>query len=259
MTKSKAGKLSNKEAYEIVDLVFQSERRGERIACGINFVNFKTTCRFLIKWLLAILFIGLSVWLYFASSTNRYHLKYLHQDSRFLLTAVILFIVIAGPFVALVRYIMMRKQIQDSTALYADAFRYLKRNLKCSMNLKLIKLYDLSLYKKLFFAYFVGCGRECVKLIKNNHDLDKLNARHHLDSTVDSKVMHHDRVLSKQLTRKFKIELHKVEQNVDEIIEPGVNAVYLKLISNSKSLHKLPDDLYEKAACDAKRWSTKIS
>lgn len=253
MTKNKVSKLSDKEAYEIVDLVFQSERKGKRIACGINFVNFKTTCRFLIKWLLAILFIGLSVWLYFASSTNRYHLKYLHQDSRFLLTAIILFIVIIVPFMALMRYIMMRKQIQDSTVLYAGAFRYLRRNLKRSMDLKLIKLYDLSLYKKLFFAYFVGRGRECVKLIKNNRDLAKLNARYHLNSTVDSKVMHHDRVLSKQLTRKFKIELHKIEKDVDEIIEPGVNTVYLKLISNSKSLHKLPDDLYEKAVRDARR------
>lgn len=253
MTKNKVSKLSDKEAYEIVDLVFQSERKGKRIACGLNFVNFKTACRFLIKWLLAILFISVSIWLYFASSTNRYHLKYLHQDSRFLLTAIILFIVITVPFMALMRYIMMRKQIQDSTTLYADAFRYLRRNLKRSMDLKLIKLYDLSLYKKLFFAYFVGRGRECIKLIKNNHALTELNARHHLNSKVDSRVMHHDRVLSKQLTRKFKIELHKTEKDVDEIIEPGVNAVYLKLISNSKSLHKLPDDLYEKAVRDARR------
>lgn len=253
MTKNNAGKLSSKEAYAVVDLVFQSERKGKRIAYGINFVNFKTTCRFLIKWLLAILFIGLSVWLYFASSTNRYHLKYLHQDSRFLLTAIVLFVVIIGPFTILMRYIMTRKRIQDSTTLYADAFRYLQRNLKCVMDLKLIKLYDLSLYKKLFFAYFVGRGRECVKLIKNNPDLNKLSARRNLNSKVDSKVMYHDRVLSKQLTRKFKIELHKTEKDVDEIIEPGVNAVYLKLISNSKSLQKLPDDLYEKAVHDAKR------
>lgn len=252
MTKNKVSKLSDKEAYEIVDLVFQSERQGKRIACGINFVNFKTACRFLIKWLLAVLFISVSIWLYFASSTNRYHLKYLHQDSRFLLTAIILFMMIIVPFVALMRYIMMRKQIQDSTNLYADAFRYLKRNLKCATDLKLIKLYDLSLYKKLFFAYFVGYGRECVKLIKNNQDLNKLNARRNLNLKVDSKVMHHDRVLSKQLTRKFKIELRKIEQNVDEIIEPGVNTVYLKLINNSKSLHKLPDDLYEKAVRDAR-------
>lgn len=259
MTKSKASKLSSKEAYEIVDLVFQNERQGKRIVRSINFVNFKTACRFLIKWLLAILFIGLSVWLYFASSTDRYHLKYLHQDSRFLLTAIILFIAITVPFMALMRYIMMRKQIQDSTVLYADAFRYLQRNLKHATSLKLIKLYDLSLYKKLFFAYFVGCGRECVNLIKNNHDLSKLSARRNLNLKVDSKVMHHDRVLTKQLMRKFKIELHKVEKDVDEIIEPGVNAVYLKLINNSKSLHKLPDDLYEKAVRDAKRWSTKIS
>ena len=252
MTKSKASKLSSKEAYEIVDLVFQSERQGKRIACGLNFVNFKTTCRFLIKWLLAILFISVSIWLYFASRTNQYHLKYLHKDSRFLLTAIILVMMIIVPFVALMRYIMMRKQIQDSTNLYANAFRYLQRNLKCAMSLKLIKLYDLSLYKKLFFAYFVGRGRECVKLIKNNQDLNKLNARRNLNLKVDSKVMHHDRVLSKQLTRKFRIELHEVEQNVDEIIEPGVNAVYLKLISNSKSLHKLPDDLYEKVVRDAR-------
>ena len=252
MMKSKVSMLPDKEAYEIVDLVFQSERKGKRIACGLNFVNFKTACRFLIKWVLAILFISVSIWLYFASSTNRYHLKYLHQDSRFLLTAIILFIVIIVPFMALMRYIMMRKQIQDSTVLYADALRYLQRNLKCAMDLKLIKLYDLSLYKKLFFAYFVGRGRECTKLIKNNHSLIELNARHHLNSKVDSRVMHHDRVLSKQLTRKFKIELRKVEQDVDEIIEPGVNTVYLKLISNSKSLHKLPDDLYEKAVRDAK-------
>lgn len=253
MTKSKASKLSSKEAYEIVDLVFQSERQGKRLVYGINFVNFKTACRFLIKWMLAILFISMSIWLYFASSTNRYHLKYLHQDSRLLLTAIILFMVIIVPVMALMRYIMMRKQIQDSTNLYANAFRYLQRNLKCATSLKLIKLYDLSLYKKLFFAYFIGCGRECVKLIKNNQDLNKLNARRNLNLKVDSKVMHHDRVLSKQLTRKFKIELHAVEQNVDEIIAPGVNAVYLKLISNSKSLHKLPDDLYEKAVRDAKR------
>lgn len=253
MTKSKASKLSSKEAYEIVDLIFQSERQGKRIVCGLNFVNFKMACRFLIKWLLAILFISLSVWLYFASRTDQYHLKYLHQDSRLLLTAIILFIMIIVPFVALMRYIMMRKQIQDSTNLYADAFRYLQRNLKSTMNLKLIKLYDLSLYKKLFFAYFVGHGRKCVKLIKNNQDLNKLNARRNLNLKVDSKVMHHDRVLSKQITRKFKLELHETEKNVDEIIEPGVNAVYLKLISNSKSLHKLPDDLYEKAVRDAKR------
>lgn len=253
MTKSKMSKLSNKEAYEIVDLVFQSERRGKRLVRSINFVNFKTACRFLTKWVLAILFISLSVWLYFASRTNQYHLKYLHKDSRLLLTAIILFIVILGPFIILMHYIMMRKQVQDSTTLYANAFRYLKRNLKCATSLKLIKLYDLSLYKKLFFAYFVGRGRECVKLIKNNQDLNKLNARRNLNLKVDSKVMHHDRVLSKQLTRKFKIELHKVEQNVDEIIAQGVNAVYLKLISNSKSLHKLPDDLYEKAVRNAKR------
>lgn len=253
MMKSKVSKLSDKEAYEIVDLVFQSERQGKRIVCGLNFVNFKTACRFLIKWVLVILFISVSIWLYFASSTNRYHLKYLHQDSRFLLTAIILLIVIIVPFMALMRYIMMRKQIQDSTTLYADAFRYLQRNLKRSMDLKLIKLYDLSLYKKLFFAYFVGRGRECIKLIKNNYALIELNARHHLNSKVDSRVMHHDRVLSKQLTRKFKIELRKIEQDVDEIIEPGVNTVYLKLIGNSKSLHKLPDDLYEKAVRDAKR------
>lgn len=253
MTKSKASKLSSKDAYEIVDLVFQSERQGKRIVCGINFVNFKTACRFLIKWVVAILFISLSVWLYFASRTNQYHLKYLHKDSRLLLTAIILLIVIIGPFMALMRYIMMRKQIQDSTTLYANAFRYLKRNLKCAMDLKLIKFYDLSLYKKLFFAYFIGRGRECVKLIKNNPDLNKLNARRNLNLKVDSKVMHHDRVLSKQLTRKFKIELRKIEQNVDEIIAPGVNAVYLKLINNSTSLHKLPDDLYEKAVRDAKR------
>ena len=253
MTKSKASKLSSKEAYAIVDLVFQSERQGKRLVYGINFVNFKTACRFLIKWVLAILFISVSIWLYFASSTDQYHLKYLHRDSRLLLTAIILFMVIIGPVIALMRYIMMRKQIQDSTNLYANAFRYLQRNLKRSMDLKLIKLYDLSLYKKLFFAYFIGCGRECVKLIKNNQDLNKLNARRNLNLKVDSKVMHHDRVLSKQLTHKFKIELHAVEQNVDEIIAPGVNAVYLKLISNSKSLHKLPDDLYEKAVRDAKR------
>ena len=253
MVKNKVSKLSDKEAYEIVDLVFQSERQGKRLVYGINFVNFKTACRFLIKWVLAILFISVSIWLYFASRTNQYHLKYLHRGSRLLLTAIILFIVIIVPFMALMRYIMTRKQIQDSTVLYADAFRYLQRNLKRSMDLKLIKLYDLSLYKKLFFAYFVGRGRECIKLIKNNPDLNKLNARRNLNLKVDSKVMHHDRVLSKQLTRKFKIELHEVEQNVDEIIEPGVNTVYLKLISNSKSLHKLPDDLYEKAVRDAKR------
>ena len=252
MVKNKVSKLSSKEAYEIVDLVFQSERQGKRLVYGINFVNFKTACRFLIKLVVAILFISVSIWLYFASSTNRYHLKYLHQGSRFLLTAIILLIVIIVPFMALMRYIMMRKQIQDSTVLYADAFRYLQRNLKRSMDLKLIKLYDLSLYKKLFFAYFIGCGRECVKLVKNNQDLNKLNARRNLNLKVDSKVMHHDRVLSKQLTRKFKIELREVEQNVDEIIAPGVNVVYLKLISNSKSLHKLPDDLYEKAVRDAK-------
>lgn len=252
MVKNKVSKLSDKEAYEIVDLVFQSERQGKRLVYGINFVNFKTVCRFLIKWVVAILFISVSIWLYFVSRTNQYHLKYLHQGSRLLLTAIILFIVIIVPFMALMRYIMMRKRIQDSTNLYADAFRYLQRNLKHSMDLKLIKLYDLSLYKKLFFAYFVGRGRECVKLIKNNQNLNKLNARRNLNLKVDSRVMHHDRVLSKQLTRKFKIELRKVEQDVDEIIEPGVNTVYLKLISNSKSLHKLPDDLYEKAVRDAK-------
>ena len=113
MTKSKASKLSDKEAYEIVDLVFQSERQGKRLVYGINFVNFKTACRFLIKWVVAILFISVSIWLYFASSTDQYHLKYLHQDSRFLLTAIILFVVIIGPVIALMRYIMMRKQIQD--------------------------------------------------------------------------------------------------------------------------------------------------
>lgn len=250
MVKNKVSKLSSKEAYEIVDLVFQSERQGKRLVYGINFVNFKTACRFLIKWVVAILFISVSIWLYFASSTDQYHLKYLHQGSRLLLTAIILFIVIIGPVMVLMRYIMMRKQIQDSTVLYADSFRYLQRNLKRSMDLKLIKLYDLSLYKKLFFAYFVGRGSECTKLIKNNHALIELNARRNLNLKVDSKVMHHDRVLSKQLTRKFKIELRKVEQDVDEIIEPGVNTVYLKLISNSKSLHKLPDDLYEKAVRD---------
>lgn len=235
-------KLDKKQRYELIDAVFQSERQGKRITPGIYFINKKTASRFIMRWASISLVIALIIAFYFASLNNQYHLRSFHNDSRFLLTALILVFVIVLPFAGLMRWIMASKGLQDSTVLYAQAYRYLKRNLKYATDMKLVKIYDLSLYKKLFFAYFVGKNKECVALIKNNKNLEELNRRRSLNLTADSKLMRHDKVLSKKMSRQFKLEFRKIELQVDTIIEPDCNKTYQYFVKHNKT-KLLSDDL----------------
>ena len=235
-------KLDKKQRYELIDAVFQSERQGKRITPGIYFINKKTASRFIVCWASISLVIALIIAFYFASLNNQYHLRSFHNDSRFLLTALILVFIVVLPFAGLMRWIMASKGLQDSTLLYAQAYRYLKRNLKYTANMKLVKIYDLSLYKKLFFAYFVGKNKECVALIKNNKNLEELNRRRSLNLTADSKLMRHDKVLSKKMSRQFKLEFRKIESQVDTIIEPDCNKTYQHFVKHNKT-KLLPDDL----------------
>lgn len=235
-------KLDKKQRYELIDAVFQSERQGKRITPGIYFINKKTASRFIMRWVSISLVIVLIIAFYFASLNNQYHLRSFHNDSRFLLTALILVFIIVLPFAGLMRWIMASKGLQDSTLLYVQAYRYLKRNLKYTANMKLVKIYDLSLYKKLFFAYFVGKNKECVALIKNNKNLEELNRRRSLNLTADSKLMRHDKVLSKKMSRQFKLEFRKIESQVDTIIEPDCNKTYQHFVKHNKT-KLLPDDL----------------
>lgn len=235
-------KLDKKQRYELIDAVFQSERQGKRITPGIYFINKKTASRFIMRWASISLVIALIIVFYFASLNNQYHLRSFHNDSRFLLTALILVFVIVLPFAGLMRWIMTSKGLQDSTLLYVQAYRYLKRSLKYATNIKLVKIYDLSLYKKLFFAYFVGKNKECIALIKNNKNLEELNRRRSLNLTADSKLMRHDKVLSKKMSRQFKLEFRKIESQVDTIIEPDCNKTYQHFVKHNKT-KLLPDDL----------------
>lgn len=236
-------KLDKKQRYELIDAVFQSELQGKRITPGIYFINKKTASRFIMRWASISLVIALIIAFYFASLNNQYHLRSFHNDSRFLLTALILVFIIVLPFAGLMRWIMASKGLQDSTVLYVQAYRYLKRNLKYATNMKLVKIYDLSLYKKLFFAYFVGKNKECVALIKNNKNLEKLNRQRSLNLTADSKLMRHDKVLSKKMSRQFKLEFRKIESQVDTIIEPDCNKTYQHFVKSNET-HKLPEDLW---------------
>ena len=236
-------KLDKKQRYELIDAVFQSERQGKRITPGIYFINKKTASRFIMRWASISLVIALIIAFYFASLNNQYHLRSFHNDSRFLLTALILVFIIVLPFAGLMRWIMASKGLQDSTVLYVQAYRYLKRNLKYATNMKLVKIYDLSLYKKLFFAYFVGKNKECVALIKNNKNLEKLNRQRSLNLTADSKLMRHDKVLSKKMSRQFKLEFRKIESQVDTIIELDCNKTYQHFVKSNET-HKLPEDLW---------------
>lgn len=236
-------KLDKKQRYELIDAVFQSERQGKRITPGIYFINKKTASRFIMRWASISLVIALIIAFYFASLNNQYHLRSFHNDSRFLLTALILVFIVVLPFAGLMRWIMASKGLQDSTVLYVHAYRYLKRNLKYATNMKLVKIYDLSLYKKLFFAYFVGKNKECVALIKNNKNLEKLNRQRSLNLTADSKLMRHDKVLSKKMSRQFKLEFRKIESQVDTIIEPDCNKTYQHFVKSNET-HKLPEDLW---------------
>lgn len=236
-------KLDKKQRYELIDAVFQSERQGKRITPGIYFINKKTASRFIMRWASISLVIALIIAFYFASLNNQYHLRSFHNDSRFLLTALILVFIIVLPFAGLMRWIMASKGLQDSTVLYVQAYRYLKRSLKYATNMKLVKIYDLSLYKKLFFAYFVGKNKECVALIKNNKNLEKLNRQRSLNLTADSKLMRHDKVLSKKMSRQFKLEFRKIESQVDTIIEPDCNKTYQHFVKSNET-HKLPEDLW---------------
>ena len=133
-------KLDKKQRYELIDAIFQSERQGKRITPGIYFINKETASRFIMCWASISLVIALIIVFYFASLNNQYHLRSFHNDSRFLLTALILVFVIVLPFVGLMRWIMASKGLQDSTLLYAQAYRYLKRNLKYTANMKLVKI-----------------------------------------------------------------------------------------------------------------------
>lgn len=236
-------RLDKKQRYELIDAVFQSERQGKRITPGIYFINKKTASRFIMRWISISLAIALIIAFYFASLNNQYHLRSFHNDSRFLLTALIIVFIVVLPFAGLMRWIMANKGLQDSTLLYVQAYRYLKRNLKYVTNMKLVKIYDLSLYKKLFFAYFVGKNKECVALIKNNKNLEELNRQRSLNLTVDSKLMHHDKVLSKKMSRQFKLEFRKIESQVDTIIEQDCNKTYQHFVKSNKT-HKLPEDLW---------------
>lgn len=236
-------KLNKKQRYELIDAVFQSERQGKRITPGIYFINKKTASRFIMRWASISLVIALIIAFYFASLNNQYHLRSFHNDSRFLLTALILVFIVVLPFAGLMRWIMASKGLQDSTVLYAQAYRYLKRNLKHTTDMKLVKIYDLSLYKKLFFAYFVGKNKECIALIKNDRDLEKLNMQRSLNLTVDSKLMHHDAVLSKRLSRKFRLELRKIEDKVDDLLAGDCDKTYQHFVKSNET-HKLPEDLW---------------
>lgn len=236
-------KLNKKQRYELIDTVFQSERKGKRITPSIYFINQKTTRRFLSYWASIIVSIALVIAFYFMSLTNQYHLKMLHDASRFLLTVMILVFVTVLPFAGAMRLLMARKGLQDSTVLYAHAYQSLRRNLKHATNIKLIKIYDLSLYKKLFFAYFVGKNKECIALIKNDRDLEKLNAQRSLNLTVDSKLMHHDTVLSKRLSRKFKLELREIEDKVDDLLMADCDKTYQHFVKSNRT-HELPEDLW---------------
>lgn len=236
-------KLDKKQRYELIDAVFQSERQGKRITPGIYFINKKTASRFIMRWISISLAIALIIAFYFVSLNNQYHLRSFHNDSRFLLTALIVVFIVVLPFTGLMRWIMACKGLQDSTLLYVQAYRYLKRNLKYVTNMKLVKIYDLSLYKKLFFAYFVGKNKECVALIKNNKNLEELNRQRSLNLTVDSKLMHHDKVLSKKMSRQFKLEFRKIESQVDTIIEQDCNKTYQHFVKSNET-HKLPEDLW---------------
>lgn len=236
-------KLDKKQRYELIDAVFQSERQGKRITPGIYFINKKTASRFIMRWASISLVIVLIIAFYFASLNNQYHLRSFHNDSRFLLTALILVFIVVLPFAGLMRWIMASKGLQDSTVLYAQAYRYLKRNLKYATDMKLVKIYDLSLYKKLFFAYFVGKNKECIALIKNNKNLEELNRRRSLNLTADSKLMRHDKVLSKKMSCQFKLEFRKIESQVDTIIESDCNKTYQHFVKSNET-HKLPEDLW---------------
>lgn len=236
-------KLNEKQRYELIDAVFQSERKGKRIVPNIYFINQKTTWRFLNYWTGIIILIGLVIAFYFMSLTNQYHLKIFHDVSRFLLTVMILVFLIVLPFAGAMRLLMARKGLQDSTVLYAHACQYLRRNLKHATDMKLIKIYDLSLYKKLFFAYFVGKNKECIALIKNDRNLEKLNMQRSLNLTVDSKLMHHDAVLSKRLSRKFRLELREIEDKVDDLLASDCDKTYQHFVKSNET-HKLPEDLW---------------
>lgn len=236
-------KLDKKQRYELIDAVFQSERQGKRITPGIYFINKNTTSRFIVRWASIISVIALIIAFYFSSLNNQYHLRSFHSDSRFLLTAILLAFTIVLPFAGLMRWIMASNGLQDPTVLYVQAYGYLKRNLKCATNMKLVKIYDLSLYKKLFFAYFVGKNKECVALIKNNKTLEELNRQRSLNLTVDSKLMHHDAVLSKRLSRKFRLELRKIEDKVDDLLAGDCDKTYQHFVKSNET-HKLPEDLW---------------
>lgn len=237
-------KLNKSQRSELISAVFQGERTNNRIIPHVHYINWYTRMRLFIKILVicAVIFGVFEL------------ISVLNRDSylTFELRSVIecMAIAVLGLFIIIVaaRDLLLKFKYGQNTLLYAKSDRYLNKALTRTVSLKLIKIHNLGLYKKLFFACFVGRGRVAVDLINSDKVLAQLSYEHEA-SKLNSRLIKNNRVLSKQVINKLNLEFDQIDQKFDKLLTNDVQYVYRQMINDFDGIYMrdLPDDLYEKA------------
>lgn len=236
-------KLNKSQRRELISAVFQGERTNNRIIPHVHYVNWYTRMRLFIKILVicAVIFGVFEL----ISALNRD--SYLTFELRSVIEGMAIAAVSLFMIAIAVRDMRLKFKYSKSTLLYAKSDQYLNKALTRTVSLKLIKLHNLGLYKKLFFACFVGRGQVAADLINTDKVLAQLSYEHEA-SKLNSRLIKNNRVLSEQVTNKLNLELDQIDQKFDKLLTRDVERVYMQMINDFDGIYirDLPDDLYEK-------------
>lgn len=236
-------KLNKSQRRELISAVFQGERTNNRIIPHVYYINWHTRMRLFIK----ILVICAAIFGVFELISVLNRDRYLTFELRSVIECMAIAVLGLLIIIVAARDLLLKFKYGQNTLLYAKSDRYLNKALTRTVSLKLIKIHNLGLYKKLFFACFVGRDRVAVDLINTDKVLAQLSYEHEV-SKLNSRLIKNNRVLSEQVINKLNLELDQIDQKFDKLLTSDVERVYMQMINDFDGIYirDLPDDLYEK-------------